>query len=83
MKSSRTCIQTRHLCREYRVHERGAGMRAALRGMFHPRTKVISAINDVTLDIASGEMVGILGPNGAGKTTLMKMLGCNVAYVLS
>ncbi|HEJ9094766.1 TPA: heme ABC transporter ATP-binding protein [Serratia odorifera] len=31
-------------------------------------------VNDVSLNIASGEMVAIIGPNGAGKSTLMRLL---------
>jgi len=33
-----------------------------------------AAIDDISLEIARGEIVGFLGPNGAGKTTLMRML---------
>jgi ABC-2 type transport system ATP-binding protein len=32
------------------------------------------AVDDLTLDIGSGEIVGFLGPNGAGKSTTLKML---------
>lgn len=32
------------------------------------------AVNEVDLEIASGEVYGLIGPNGAGKTTLIKML---------
>lgn len=32
------------------------------------------AVDDFSLDVAAGEVVGIAGPNGAGKTTLIAML---------
>jgi len=32
------------------------------------------AVDEVSFDIANGEIVGLLGHNGAGKTTIMKML---------
>jgi branched-chain amino acid transport system ATP-binding protein len=34
----------------------------------------ISALSDVSFDVAPGEIVGFLGPNGAGKTTLFDVL---------
>ena len=34
------------------------------------------ALNNVSFEVNSGEIVGFLGPNGAGKSTMMKILTC-------
>jgi branched-chain amino acid transport system ATP-binding protein len=34
----------------------------------------ITALEDVSVDASTGEVVGIIGPNGAGKTTLFNMV---------
>src|SRR6202000_1189695 len=33
-----------------------------------------TVVNDVSFDVAQGEIVGLLGPNGAGKTTSFYMI---------
>jgi len=34
----------------------------------------VSAVNDISLDVAQGEIFAFLGPNGAGKTTTIRMI---------
>ena len=34
----------------------------------------VCAVNNITLNIPEGEMLGLLGTNGAGKTTLLRMI---------
>jgi len=34
------------------------------------------AIDDISFEVRTGEILGFLGPNGAGKTTTMKILTC-------
>ncbi len=35
-----------------------------------------TALNNVSFEVNTGEIVGFLGPNGAGKSTMMKILTC-------
>lgn len=34
----------------------------------------VTAVNEVSFEVASGELFGLVGPDGAGKTTLLRML---------
>src|SRR5688572_2622234 len=43
-----------------------------LRGVSHSYGSVV-AVNDVTLAVAPGEVVGLLGPSGCRKTTLLRV----------
>lgn len=39
----------------------------------------ITAVDNLTFQVAEGEVFGLLGPNGAGKTTTIRMLCCLIS----
>ncbi len=50
-----------------------SGPRVELKGV-HKRFGGVHAVEDVSLELYAGEVVGLLGHNGAGKSTLMRTL---------
>lgn len=65
----------------WKAYERGRIRRRDLRGTFKAglsellrKKETFYALQDINLNINTGEIVGIIGPNGAGKSTLLKLL---------
>src|SRR5439155_1205374 len=57
-----------------RARARAAGCRVIEARQLAKRFGGRAAIEDVSLGVAPGEVVGFLGPNGAGKTTTLRIL---------
>lgn len=62
------------ISKTFRVAKRNAGMREAVRALFHREYEEIHALSDVSFRIGDGEMVGYIGPNGAGKSSTIKVM---------
>jgi ABC-2 type transport system ATP-binding protein len=71
---SEPVIHVAELTKIFKVPEREAGLAAAAKALVRRKTRDVRAVEDVSFEIAGGEVVGFLGPNGAGKTTTLKML---------
>ncbi len=59
----------------------GPGEACAVRvSRFHKRYRKTTAVREVSLTIASGEVYGLIGPDGAGKSSLMKAIAGVLSY---
>src|SRR5579859_976286 len=67
-------IQIENLSKHFRVLNRREGLVGSLRDLFSTDYRTVKAVDDISLNIEPGEIVGYIGPNGAGKSTTIKMM---------
>lgn len=67
-------IKMEGINKEFKIVKRREGIKGSIRDLFSREYSILRAVNDITIDIMPGEMVGYLGPNGAGKSTTIKMM---------
>jgi ABC-2 type transport system ATP-binding protein len=67
-------IVAENLSKVYPVAVKESGIKGTITHFFRRTYRQIKAVQNVSFEIAPGEVVGFLGPNGAGKTTTLKML---------
>ena len=67
-------IELKNVDKEFKVLNRHEGLKGSFQDLFSRDYKIIKAVNNVSMNIKPGEIVGYLGPNGAGKSTTIKMM---------
>lgn len=67
-------IDVENLRKDFKSYTSRSGLKGAFRDLLNRNYKVISAVDDISLKVKQGEMVGYIGENGAGKSTTIKML---------
>ena len=63
-------ISVKNLHKNFKIFKKDPGFKGTLKALFNRQYEIKHALNDVSVDISEGEMVGLVGANGAGKTTL-------------
>jgi ABC-2 type transport system ATP-binding protein len=67
-------IRLSNISKTFKVAQRDKGVTAALVSLFHRQYREVHALDDISFDIAEGEIAGYIGPNGAGKSTSIKVM---------
>ena len=67
-------IEIKNVTKEFKVLNRREGLKGSIKDLFSRDYKTVTAVNNISMSIEQGEIVGYLGPNGAGKSTTIKMM---------
>lgn len=67
-------IEIKNITKEFKVLNRREGLKGSLKDLFSRDYKIVRAVDNISMNITQGEIVGYLGPNGAGKSTTIKMM---------
>ncbi len=67
-------IKIEHINKEFKILKKREGLKGSIKDLFSRDYSTLKAVNDISMEIMPGEMVGYLGPNGAGKSTTIKMM---------
>lgn len=62
------------IVKEFKVLNRREGLKGSLMDLFSRDYRTVTAVDNISVKIPKGQIVGYLGPNGAGKSTTIKMM---------
>ena len=71
---SENVIELSNVSKQFVPTKHEPGWRGAVKGLFTKEKVTKTAVDDVSLAIQKGEIVGYIGSNGAGKSTTIKMM---------
>jgi ABC-type uncharacterized transport system, ATPase component len=67
-------IEIKNISKEFKVLNHREGLKGSIMDLFSRDYKTVTAVDNISIKIPSGQIVGYLGPNGAGKSTTIKMM---------
>ena len=67
-------IEMNGVVKEFKVLNRREGLKGSIMDLFSRDYRTVTAVDNISVKIPEGQIVGYLGPNGAGKSTTIKMM---------
>lgn len=67
-------IEIKNVTKEFKVLNRREGLKGSIQDLFSRNYRTVRAVDNISMTVQQGEIVGYLGPNGAGKSTTIKMM---------
>ena len=67
-------IEFKNVTKDFKVLNRHEGLKGSLKDLFSRDYRIVRAVDNISMNVHQGEIIGYLGPNGAGKSTTIKMM---------
>lgn len=67
-------IHVENISKSFKIYNKEPGIKGAIKSLFSRKFQIKKAVDNISFDIAKGEIVGYIGSNGAGKSTTIKIM---------